>query len=393
MLKYSVGIDISSNDFYACISVIDEAQKVKVKASRKFDNTLKGFEQLYQWLDKNHKQKKVPLFVCMEATGVYHEECALYLFQKGLKVSIILPNKAKKYLQAVGLKSKNDSIDAQGLSRMGAEQVLNLWQPMGNYFYHLRALTRQQQSLQELRTQLGNQLHASTRGMYKDEFVINQLEQTLQHLKDQITKVEEAIKTHIKQNEEVNRKVENICKISGVAILTVAVVLAETNGFALFKNKQQLVSYCGYDVIENQSGQHVGKTRISKKGNSRIRRILHLPAFNVVRYGQQPFVQLFERNLAKHNKKMKAYVAVQKKLLVIMFALWKKDEIYDPNYNSKDYEKGNNTGDQEQEPSSLPSFEETDDFKKKVVPATTDTTQGRHTVEQSQLASSLLSQR
>ena len=325
MLKYSVGIDISSKNFYACISIIDQAQKIKVKSSRKFINTPKGFEQLKQWIDKNHKQKEVPLFICMEATGVYHEECALYLFQKVFKVSIILPNKSKKYLQAVGLKSKNDQIDAQGLSRMGAEQVLDLWQPMGAYFYRLRALTRQQQSLQELKTQLNNQLHVVSRGMYKDDLVIDQLQETIQHLDQQITEIEESMKTHIKQDKTINRKVENICKISGVAILTVAMVLAETNGFALFKNQRQLVSYCGYDVVENQSGQHVGKTRISKKENSRIRRILHLPAFNVVMWRQRPFVQLFERNLAKHHKKMKAYVAVQKKLLVIMYALWKND--------------------------------------------------------------------
>ena len=52
-----------------------------------------------------------------------------------------------------------------------------------------------------------------------------------------------------------------------------------------FANQRQLVSYAagppgGYDVVENQSGNRSGKTRISKKGNSRIRRILHLPAFN-----------------------------------------------------------------------------------------------------------------
>ncbi|MCA1760209.1 MAG: IS110 family transposase, partial [Bacteroidales bacterium] len=34
----------------------------------------------------------------------------------------------------------------------------------------------------------------------------------------------------------------------------------------------------------NQSGKHVGKTKISKKGNAHIRRILHMPALNVVNF-------------------------------------------------------------------------------------------------------------
>jgi transposase len=49
----------------------------------------------------------------MEATGVYHENCALYFSERKYNTSIILPNKAKHYLISLGLKSKNDSIDAE----------------------------------------------------------------------------------------------------------------------------------------------------------------------------------------------------------------------------------------------------------------------------------------
>lgn len=61
------------------------------------------------------------------------------------------------------------------------------------------------------------------------------------------------------------------------------------------ENKRQLTSYCGYDVIENQSGKRVGKTRISKKGNSHVRRALYFPAINVVRFHVTPFENLFDR--------------------------------------------------------------------------------------------------
>ncbi|WP_332913234.1 IS110 family transposase [Algoriphagus boritolerans] len=67
--------------------------------------------------EKNWKDQSIPLVICMEATGNYHESCALYLFEKGYSVSVILPNKAKNYLKSLGNKSKNDSIDAKGLAR------------------------------------------------------------------------------------------------------------------------------------------------------------------------------------------------------------------------------------------------------------------------------------
>ncbi|WP_317039717.1 transposase [Spirosoma endophyticum] len=44
-----------------------------------------------------------------------------------------------------------------------------------------------------------------------------------------------------------------------------------------------------------RSGTRSGKTHISKKGNHRIRRVLHLPAFNAVRYGEPACQALFER--------------------------------------------------------------------------------------------------
>lgn len=112
MLKYSIGLDISAQTIHACISGIDAVQKVTVKSSCKIDNTLSGFKQLDQWANKHRKLKNVPLVVNMEATGVYYENCALYLFKEGYSVSVLLPNKAKKWMQSEGLKSKNDKIDA-----------------------------------------------------------------------------------------------------------------------------------------------------------------------------------------------------------------------------------------------------------------------------------------
>lgn len=332
-LKYSVGLDVSSKKINVCISVIDEKQKVTVKSSTIISNTLKGFTVLEDWISK-HKKETIPVVVCMEATGIYHENCAYYLFGKGFDVSIILPNKAKKYLEAIGLKSKNDSIDAKGLSQMGAEQCLELWQPMGTFFYQLRLLTRQHQNVTELKTVLKNQLDALGFAMHQSDAVNNQIEQTVSLFESQLKELDKAIKMHLKSDEEVNRKAENILQMKGLGVLTLSTVLAETNGFTLFKNYKQLVSYAGYDVVESQSGTRIGKTKISKRGNPRIRRALHMPSLVVIQCEVKPFKDLFDRTYQKHGIKMKSYVAVQKKLLTMIYHLWKKDQSYDVHYQS-----------------------------------------------------------
>jgi transposase len=223
---------------------------------------------------------------------------------------------------------------------------------MDTYFYELRELTRQHQSLQELKTSINNQLHAAGLGMYPNKLVIRQLKNLIATIEKQLVAVDAAIEQHIRSKAEVAEKVMGTCKIKGLGINTVAVILAETNGFALFKNSRQLVSYAGYDVVENQSGMHYGRTRISKKGNSRIRRSLHLPAFNMIRYEQRPFVQLYERTLERHGRKMKSYVAVQKKLLTVVYGLWKHGIAYDPVYNLDE-----TAGERELKSSSLPGPE------------------------------------
>jgi transposase len=339
IIKYSVGLDISGEDFKACICTIDQEQMIKVIASSKFANSKSGFQKLETWINAKHRDKQIPLSICMESTGVYYENCALYLSMKAFRVCVVVPNKAKKYMQALGLKSKNDKIDAMGLARMGAEQSLVPWAPISEFFYRLRSMTRHHQSLQEQKTVYKNQLHAVQSGMYADKVLVQQLKKMIDLTDKLIKQTYAEIVKLVNSDEQFKQGVEGICQIKGLGILTVATILAETNGFELFRNYKQLVSFAGYDVIENQSGKHVGKTKISKRGNSRIRRILYMPAFIAVKYQQKPFSDLHERVFERNKIPMKAYVAVQKKLLIMIYYLWKKNEKYDPNFRKNIQEK------------------------------------------------------
>jgi len=381
MLKYSVGLDVSSKSICGCLSTIDHRQKVTVKTTQTFANSKAGFNSMNSWIRKNWKEQDVPLVICMEATGNYHESCALFLFEKGYSISIILPTKAKNYLRALGNKSKNDTIDARGLAQMGAEQRLPLWSPFGRFFYELRSLTRHHQSLQEQKTVSRNQLHALKNGMYSSKAVEKQLENMVKLIDKQLEQLESSIKNHLQSETEIWEKVCNICTIKGVGLLTTAIVLAETNGFELFENAKQLVSYCGYDVIENQSGKHNGKTRISKKGNSRIRRAMFMPAFQAITYQVKPFYNLFNRTFEKHGLKMKSYVAVQKKILTTIYALWKTNTPFNEDYQPKISKE------QELELPSPVSFAKAEKSSADRV----GTTQGKHPSERSLYASSPVS--
>lgn len=142
-----------------------------------------------------------------------------------------------------------------------------------------------------------------------------------------------AIEKLLRDDQVLKASVDRLCAVKGLGLLSVATLVAETNGFTGFDNVRQVVSFAGYDVVENQSGQRVGKTRISKKGNSRIRRILYMLALNAVRFGEPSCAALYERIYERSHIKMKAYVAVQKKLLTLCFSLWKSGTLYQPNHS------------------------------------------------------------
>ena len=327
-LKYSVGIDVAKQEFKVCISVIDQQQNVTVKATSSFGNSNNGFAEFRKWIKKHHKES-LPIYFLMEATGIYHEHLAWFLFKNDYLVSVVLPNKAKKYIQGLGIKSKNDKIDARGLAKMGAEQSLPLWKPISKEIYKLRSLTRLHEDLSVQRSSLNNRLKSLDYTMFELKDSKKVLTKLITAIDKQLADLENKIKEAIGLDANLKGKYEKISKIKGVGLMTFAVTVAETNGFELFTNIPQLTSYAGYDVMENQSGNFRGTSRISKKGNAHLRRVLHMPAFNVVKH-EPEFKAFFNRIYEKTNIKMKGYVAVQRKLLTLIYTLWKKNVEYQP---------------------------------------------------------------
>ena len=140
-----------------------------------------------------------------------------------------------------------------------------------------------------------------------------------------------------KEDEAFYARVEMVCTIKGVRAITVLTVLCETDGFQLCQSARQAVSYAGLDVSEYQSGTILKDKRISKKGNARIRHALYLPAMVAgTTGGPVSLMNLYKRVKQKHpTAKKVAIVAVERKLLMLIYTLWKKQEPFDPEKDGK----------------------------------------------------------
>jgi transposase len=103
-------------------------------------------------------------------------------------------------------------------------------------------------------------------------------------------------------------------------------------GFYQFHSAKQLVSYAGYDVVQRESGTSIkGKTRISKKGNRYIRNALYFPAMVACRYNPT-LKATYIRIIQNKSSKMIGQVAIQRKLLILMYTIWKNNTVFIENY-------------------------------------------------------------
>ena len=117
--------------------------------------------------------------------------------------------------------------------------------------------------------------------------------------------------------------------IPGIGLTTAIVVVAETNGFVLVENERQLNSHAGLDVVQRQSGLSAHATRISRRGNVRLRTALYLPAVSSLRYNPQKMA-FYACLRARQPSGKPGVIAVMRKLLVRCYSLWKNDGVYDP---------------------------------------------------------------
>ena len=329
MNKTIIGIDVSMDELHVCMKVRDEDEKVKIKGSRTFKNTGRGFKELLDWVSR--KKVDVTRFV-MEATGVYHENLAHFLYEKGYSVSVVLPNKMRNYVKSLNQKTKTDKADARAIARFGIERSLMDWQPMSPEYKELRDMCREVLSQKKDRQRAKNQLHALLKAYKKSEMIIEMKKKQIELNDENITVLESTIQQTVNRDPDLKNKIKKLETIPGLGFITIITLICETNGFELFENIRQVVSYAGLDVTLNQSGKFNGKSRISKKGNSRIRQVLYMPALTATRYNE-PIRMLHERICEKNPRiRQKGIVAGMRKLLILAYVLWEKDEEFDRNY-------------------------------------------------------------
>ena len=331
MIEFSAGIDLSKDTFHACLKAREHLNVPTIMGSKEFDNSQKGFESLLVWVSKRTGEDAAVQFI-MEATGVYYEDLAYFLYEHEYKVGVVLANKIHHYAKSLNIKTKTDPVDASIIASFGMDRPVKEWKPMSPFYKELRGLSREFLSLKKERQRAKNQLHALRHAHGTSTVILELKEDQIAFYEQKIALLKKEIRKIVGQDQAFYAKVKKVESLPGAGFETIIGILCETNGFELFNSIRQLVSYAGLDVVFNQSGAFNGKTRISKRGNARIRQILYMPALSATQH-HRSIKDLYERVVARNpTVKRKGVVAGMRKLLIYIFILWTKNEEYDPSY-------------------------------------------------------------
>lgn len=334
VLKQVAGIDVAQKELVITLGRMFEDLTIELFSYKVFKNSDSGIKSLIDWVN-NQIENTVPIRYVMEATGVYHQKFAYYLVDNGYEVSIILPNKISNYMRTIEQKTITDKSCSQAIAQFGLERKLDNWKKPKNIYRTLQQLTRERDQIVQERSVIKNQIHAEVTEAMPNSGSLDRMNARIKLLNSQEKEIKQEISKIVNSDSEIKNTVERIKSIPGVGELTAVIVLAETNGFELIRNKSQLTGYAGLDVKEKQSGTSVkGKPRISKKGNRNLRKAVHLPSLSAVKWDEN-FKGIYARLVSKHGIKMKALVAIQRKILELIYILFKNEKVYDKEYSKK----------------------------------------------------------
>lgn len=313
-----LGIDISKKDFH--VALLKETRAAKTK---KFTNNIQGFESLHQWL-KQHSAFE--LHACMEATSIYGEALAEFLYSAGFQVSIVNPARIKGFAKSELLRTKTDSVDAALIARFCGAVKPSLWTPTAPEVKELQALLRRLESLIEMSNQERNRLETAM------ATVANLTQSHLEYLEQQQKLIKQLISDHFDQHPHLKQQRDLLTSIPGIGEQTAGVLLAEIGRISDYNNARQLAAHAGLTPCERSSGTSVkGKTRLSCTGNVRLRKALYLPAVVAMRHN--PLLKaMSERLLSRGKVKMQVIGALMRKLVHLAFGILKSQKPFDPNY-------------------------------------------------------------
>ena len=126
------------------------------------------------------------------------------------------------------------------------------------------------------------------------------------------------------------RETQLLMSIPGVSFYSSLLITSEIGEIDRFDRDKEVVSYAGLDPVVRESGDSRTEGRISKRGSARLRSILVQCARVAVHTCHDEYLSRFYERLKRRKNHQIAIVATARKLLVSIYHMLDRTEVYDP---------------------------------------------------------------
>lgn len=308
MQETSIGIDVSKAklDVY----ILPENKFFTVS------NDKKGFKTLI----KIFNQTNVRL-VILEATGGYELACAYALIEADIPVSVINPKRIKRFAGAKDLNCKTDKVDAKLIAEFAAVMKPEQRELLSKELRELKELINR-------RSQLVDEITAEKSRVETvlSKFVIKDIESHLKQLKTRVDRIEQEIKSRIKENSQCKFLYDFYISFVGIGDITAAALIANMPELG-FLNRNEIAALLGVAPYNSDSGQKSGK-RFVKGGRKDMRDVFYMATLSACFHN--PVIKDFYRRLLAKGKTQKIVItACMRKFITIINAQLKELIIFD----------------------------------------------------------------
>jgi transposase len=297
--EHFVGIDVAKDWFD--VAVMGE------RGTRQLTNMKRGITELVKWM-----RRLSATLIVVEATGGYEEALVLALFEAGLPVALVSPQRVRQYAKAKGLLAKTDPLDAHLLADYGKAIQPRLFVGKSEERKQLSALVGRRNQLNVMLQAEKNRLRAQSGA------IRSSLETVITCLAAQLKQMDHEIQILLQAHTDLHTQEKLLRTAKSIGAVTAATLLADLPELGQL-DRQEVAALVGVAPMNSDTGKKRGY-RKTKGGRADVRRTLYMATLTGIRFN--PILKPHYDQLRKRGKEKKvAITACMRKMLTILNAM------------------------------------------------------------------------
>lgn len=296
-----LGVDVSLRTIVVFLRVRENVHRAQ------FENSKEGYHRLVKWFKP--KLDRLPLRAGVEATSNYHKDLLRYLNEHGFELLVLNPRQVRDLAKGLGVSCKTDKADAEVIARVLEVSNLRCQAKRSKLHDDLRDISRQIQSLTDLRCDIQRRFATPAR----HQVVKDSDAQLIKFCKAQIKRLESKWLELVKQSPTLQESYHLQIALPRIGVKTARVIVSEFPEACEEATTKKMARYVGVTPCLNESGERRKNAHI-QGGNSNLRKAFFMPALQASK-NDELCSELYARLRSKGKSHKQALTAVMHKLV------------------------------------------------------------------------------